>query len=216
MIEIKNLSKSYGDKKVYENFNLDIETNEILVVLGESGSGKTTLLNCIAKLIGYGGDITGETHPVSYVFREDRLIPNLTVEKNLKLFCPDIDVKKELEKVGLLGEENAYPKSLSAGMSKRVSLVRAFSYPSKVLLMDEPFANLDIALKFSLIEQVKQMQSERPRTIVMVTHDIKEAVTLADRIVAIAHGKIIYDNKIITADTEKELFELMLSIGEKN
>ncbi len=210
MIEIKNLTKRYGEKTVYQDFNLSIEDNKILAVLGESGSGKTTLLNCLANLTDYEGEITGEITPVSMAFREERLIPNLTVAENIKLVCPEVDVKAELEKVGLNGEENAYPKTLSAGMAKRVALVRAFSYKSKLLLMDEPFANLDISLKFSMINAVKKMQENNPRTVVAVTHDVKEAVTLADRIVLLANGKIIYDNSNICAHTENELYALLL------
>ncbi len=216
MIEIKNLSKSYGAKNVYDNFNLNIADKKILAVLGESGSGKTTLLNCIAKLTDYSGEILGDITPVSMVFREDRLIPNLTVSQNLKLTNPNIDVISELEKVGLKGEENSYPKTLSAGMSKRVALLRAITYPSNLMLMDEPFANLDVALKYSLIDMVKSAQAHTPKTIIAVTHDVKEAVTLADRVVVIAHGKIVYDIDNITKNTEKELFELMLNIGDKN
>ncbi len=216
MIEIKNLYKNYDKKVVYDGFNLQIEDNKILAVLGESGSGKTTLLNCIANLTDYSGKVTGEITPISMVFREDRLIPNLTVSQNLKLVCPNMDVEAELKNVGLSGEETVYPKTLSAGMSKRVSLLRAFGYPSKLLLMDEPFANLDVALKYSLIEMVKTAQAQSPRTVIAVTHDVKEAVTLADRIVVLAHGKIVYDNSNITESTEKELFDLMLNIGEKS
>ena len=105
-----------------------------------------------------------------------------------------------------------YPKSLSAGMARRVAILRAFLYPSKTLLMDEPFINLDIALKYSLINTVKDMQKESPKTVVLVTHDIMEAVTLADRVIVIDNGKIIHDEKTVNEKTEKTLFGLMMNL----
>ena len=108
MIEIKKLNKSYGEKEVYKDFNLNVEENKILVVLGESGSGKTTLLNVIANLTDYDGEVLGVKRPVSMVFREDRLIPNLTVEENLRLINPQMNVKEELEKVGLYGKASCF------------------------------------------------------------------------------------------------------------
>ena len=216
MIEIKNLCKSYGAKKVFDDFNLTLPNGKIIAILGESGAGKTTLLNCIANLTDYEGEIIGETNPISYVFREDRLIPNLTVKQNLELVCKDCDIDSALDSVGLLNEKDNYPKNLSAGMAKRVSLLRALVFNSNLLVLDEPFNNLDLALKYSLIEMVKDMQKTSPRTVLAVTHDVKEAVTIADRIVVISHGKIVFDCDNITKDTEDILFNFMLSLGSKD
>ncbi len=215
MISLKNISKSYGEKIVLQDLNLDIESGKVLCVLGESGSGKTTLLNILAGLTDYSGVVTGVQKPLAMVFQKDRLIPNLTVLENLKLVNKSA-TKEDLERVGLAGTENLYPKSLSAGMSRRVSILRAMLFESSLLMLDEPFINLDIAIKYSIIDSIKKDRESdgEKQTVIMVTHDIKEAVTLADRIVVLAKGNIIKDIGNITADTEKELFDLFLSQKE--
>ena len=210
MIEIKHLTKNYGDNNVFDDFNLKIESGKITAVLGESGSGKTTLLNVIANLTDYKGEITGVAPKISYVFQKDRLIKNLTVKQNLNLICPEADIDGALCSIGLGDVKNAYPSSLSAGMSRRVAVLRAFLYPSQLMLMDEPFINLDISKKIALINIVKQLRQNDGRTIVFVTHDIGEAVALADRIVVIANKKIVYDVSDINSFTEKKLLEIML------
>ncbi len=209
MINLRNINKVYGEKIVYQNFNLDIEKNKVTAILGESGSGKTTLLKILANLTDYTGEILGLNGDISMVFQKDLLVPNLTVEQNLKLVYKDIDVKSELEKVGLKDAEKIYPKDLSAGMSRRVAIVRAINFNAPTLLMDEPFINLDLGIKCRLIEQVKEKQTKFPRTVILVTHSIMEAVNLADRIIVLKGGEIIEDINEITKKTENQLFSLM-------
>lgn len=192
MISIKNFTKSYADKTVYENFNLEIKEEGITCILGESGCGKTTLLNAVAGLIDYGGEITKKR--VSYVFQTPRLIPNLTVGENLKFIGADSNrAAYMLERVGLTYKKNSYPNSLSGGEAQRVSLVRAFCFRSDVLLMDEPFSSLDLKTKLSVMELFKSMCKEEQRGAVFVTHDIDEALYLADRILVMRGGSIIND-----------------------
>ena len=214
MISIKNLTKKYDSKIVFNHLNLDIEENKITVILGESGVGKTTLLNVIAGLTDYEGKVSGEIKPMSYIFREDRLIPNLTVEENLKLVIPNVDVNTELEKVGLQNEAKSYPKTLSAGMSRRVSIARGMAFPSKLILMDEPLINLDLALKFDLISKIKADVKEKEKTAIIVTHDVKEAVLLADRILVLNKGEIVNEINSINENTEQELFDFMVNINK--
>lgn len=192
MISIKNFTKSYVDKTVYENFNLEIKEEGITCILGESGCGKTTLLNAVAGLIDYGGEITKKR--VSYVFQTPRLIPNLTVGENLKFIGADSNrAAYMLERVGLTYKKDSYPNSLSGGEAQRVSLVRAFCFRSDVLLMDEPFSSLDLKTKLSVMELFKSMCKEEQRGAVFVTHDIDEALYLADRILVMRGGRIIND-----------------------
>lgn len=192
MISIKNFTKSYADKTVYENFNLEIKEEGITCILGESGCGKTTLLNAVAGLIDYGGEITKKR--VSYVFQTPRLIPNLTVGENLKFIGADSNrAAYMLERVGLTYKKNSYPNSLSGGEAQRVSLVRAFCFRSDVLLMDEPFSSLDLKTKLSVMELFKSLCKEEQRGAVFVTHDIDEALYLADRILVMRGGSIIND-----------------------
>lgn len=208
MIRLENINKSYGDNVIYKDFNIAFESGGITVILGESGSGKTTLLNIIAGLTDYDGKVDlGNEKVVSMTFREDRLVPNLTVEENVKLVNKEADVKKLLEEVNMSEKINEYPKNLSGGQSRRVSIIRALAFPSDVLLMDEPLTNLDLSLKFSVIETIKKEKGNR--TVIFVTHDVKEAVTIADRIVIIDKGKIIYDadKKDVNED---EIYDVLL------
>ena len=209
MLSLKNITKKYGEKTVFESFNLDIEENKITVILGESGSGKTTLLNMIAGLTDFNGEIAG-TEKVSMVFQRDRLVPHLTVKENILLINETADVSALLESVGLFGAENLYPKDLSAGMARRVAIIRAFSYSAPVLLMDEPLVNLDLSLKFSIMEQIKSLKEKTAKTVLMVTHDVKEAAILSDRVIVIKGGKIIYDKSGTAEDKEKILTDILL------
>ena len=214
MISLKNVTKRYGEKTVFENFSLDIEENKITAILGESGSGKTTLLNMLARLTDFEGEISG-AEKVSMVFQRDRLVPHLTVKENILLVNENADVPALLESVGLTDAENLYPKSLSAGMARRVAIIRAFSHPAPLLLMDEPLVNLDLSLKFSIMEQIKKLKAETGKTVLFVTHDVKEAAFLADRTIVIKGGEIIFDKKGGAADTEKVLTDILLN-GCKN
>ncbi|MBQ6727359.1 MAG: ABC transporter ATP-binding protein [Clostridia bacterium] len=207
MISLKNITKRYGDKTVFENFNLNVEENAITVVLGESGSGKTTLLNMIARLTPFDGEITG-AEKVSMVFQRDRLVPHLTVKENILLANKTADVKALLDSANLAGTENLYPKDLSAGMARRVAILRAFASTAPLIMMDEPLVNLDLSLKYSIIGQIKRLRAESGKTVILVSHDVKETVMLADRIVVIGGGKIIYDKP---SATERALTNVLLN-----
>lgn len=196
MFEIKNLSVSYGVNKVYESFDLDIEEGKVTCILGESGCGKTTLLNAVASLVKYEGYITPSS--ASYVFQTPRLIPNLTVLKNLTIVGADPRKAADMLGVtGLEGKENEYPDRLSGGERQRVALCRAFLFPSDILLLDEPFSSLDLKTKLSVMQTFEELEKEDGRTVLAVTHDIEEALYLADRIVVIKDG-------VISADFENE------------
>lgn len=200
-MKIENFTKYYGDKKIYENFNLEIEDGSVLALLGKSGSGKTTLLNALAGITDYEGKITG-ANEVSFVFQTDRLIPNLTVEENLKLICPEKDSESALKSVGMEKDGKLYPKELSGGMARRVALLRAFLYGGSLMLLDEPFRNLDISLKIKLGQMFKDLRQNNKNTCILVTHDIDEAVDLADRIIVIDGGKIVFDSPSVTENKE--------------
>lgn len=192
MIEIKNLSKSYGKSTVYENFSLELEEGKITCILGESGSGKTTLLNCMAGLTEYSGEISAVK--CSYVFQSPRLVPNLTVKQNLTLVGADEEkVLNMLKSVHLEDKIKAYPKTLSGGQSQRVALARAFLFESDMLLMDEPFSSLDLKLKAEMRELFLQIWRNDGRTVLFVTHDADEALSLADRLLVLKGGKAVFD-----------------------
>ncbi len=192
MIEIKGLTKRYPGTEVYENFNLTLKDGEITCILGESGSGKTTLLNCVAGLTDYTGEITKTD--CSYIFQSPRLVPNLTVFNNLKLICSDVEkITKMLDRVGLYDKAKSYPKALSGGQAQRVAIARAFLFGGQTLLMDEPFSSLDLKLKREMTELFFEVWMEDKRTVLMVTHDVDEAIAMAHRIIVLHEGKTVLD-----------------------
>lgn len=195
MIEIRNFSKSYGQEKVYENFDLSLEEGKIICILGASGSGKTTLLNAVAGLTEYGGNIPKLR--CSYVFQTPRLLPNLTVFENLKLVCGDENkIFEMLERVRLTDKASAYPLKLSGGQAQRAAIARAFLFESDIILLDEPFSSLDLKLKNEICDLFFGLHKTDCRTAIFVTHDVDEAAKIADRVLVLDKGKIIYDKRL--------------------
>lgn len=209
MIKIENLTKKYGDKKIFENFSLEIEKGKTTCVLGESGCGKTTLLNVLSRLTEFEGQV--DEVNCSLVFQTPNLFPNLTARQNLLLVSSDTDEIDALAKELMVEDKlSSYPKHLSGGEAQRIALIRALIFNADLLLMDEPFSSLDLRIKFHAIEVLKKRFKAQKKTVLMVTHDIKEAVEMADRIIVLMGGKVVYDNKNVTKKTENELFDLLI------
>lgn len=208
MISVKNLTKNYATTNVLENLSVDFEEGKITCILGESGSGKTTLLNVLAGLTPYSGQV--DKVKCSYVFQKPNLFPNMTVEKNLLIVCNDQNaVKKIANEFSIQDKLSAYPSRLSGGQTQRVALARGLLYNADMLLLDEPFSSLDLGLKYDLLSKVKSHHEKSKNTVIAVTHDIKEAVYLADRILILSNGKIVYDNSNVNEKTENEIFGLL-------
>ncbi len=190
------VSKSYGDKKVFENLALHIPDGEILCVLGESGVGKTTLLNIFAGLTEYTGEIEGLPNRVGYVFQEPRLLPNLSVAENLRFAgAKEEEIDETLRAVGLFEHKAKRPSALSGGEKQRVALARAFLYHAPLLLLDEPFSSLDLSLKTRLWGLLARLWEREKPTTVLVTHDLEEAWALGHTIVVLKGGKIVYETR---------------------
>lgn len=226
---LREIRKSYGDKIVFENFCLEIPELKITAIMGASGIGKTTLLNILSDNTEYFGDVEQKARQISYLFQEQRLLPHLTAEKNLEYVLSyrvkDKTLRKRLvrdmlEKVGLEGEEKSYPSALSGGMGQRLAMARAFLVPSDLLLMDEPFKGLDLSLKKRMLELFGKLYKENPRTTVFVTHDLDEAMRLADKAVVLGEkGKILFEKDIFpeaetrtdenTAGLRREIYDLL-------
>lgn len=188
------ISKSYGKQVVFDGLELDIDEGKILCVLGESGGGKTTLLNILAGLTAYDGAIDGAPKKVGYIFQEPRLLPNLTVEQNLRYVggTPE-KIDELLKKTEMTAYRNKKPSALSGGERQRVAFARAFLSDGDMLLLDEPFSSLDTALKIRLAGVFAGLWRSAQKTTVFVTHDIEDACMLAHRVVVLRGGKIALD-----------------------
>ena len=213
MLEIRDLTVRYGDKTVFDDFSLCVADREILAVLGESGCGKTTLLNAVAGLLPYMGEIHG-ADSVSYMFQEDRLVPSLTALNSMPFagsrLCKDKKgaeniAKEALEKVGLGDCADRYPHTLSGGQAARVSLARAFCYPSRLLIADEPFKGLDIATADALERYFLELFDSSGKSVVIVSHSVEECVRLADRVVVLGGSpcRVTYDAVIPLSRDER-------------
>jgi len=220
MYKVLNICKSYDNLEVLDNISIDFPVNKITCILGPSGCGKTTLLNIIGGILDKdSGQVVGfKDASISFVFQEDRLIKWKSVKDNLRFVLKGKMDKKEIEEtidsyltsVHLQEYKNYYPNSLSGGMKQRISILRAFIYPSEVLIMDEPFKSLDINNKRIVIDFFKKLQSVEKRTCIIVTHDIGEAMELADRIVILSDKpsrvvEVIDNNHICKQDKDYEV-----------
>ena len=199
MPKLVEISKKYGYRSIFDHFSLNLAENKISVIMGVSGIGKTTLLNILAGLESVDGEVYVEK-PVSYVFQSDRLIKHLTVRQNLEFVLKnaetsrprEIVIDKMLETVGLKDRANSYPTELSGGEKQRVGIARAFVYPSKTLLLDEPFSSLDYGLKVQLMNLLADLLQKNNHTVIYVTHDVDEALALADDIYILDCNKVVY------------------------
>ena len=206
LIQVRNVSHTYDNVDVLDNINLTINEGEFVAIVGPSGCGKTTLLNLIS---GYEEPTSGSIErngELRMVYQQDGLFPWLTVIENIGLGIrnvkksrdKDLQLKEAIELIGLEGFENHYPHQLSGGMRQRVELVRALTGESDILLMDEPFSALDYLTRLKLRNELVSLLKERPRTVILVTHDIEEAAQLADRIIPLTTrpAKIINEIQI--------------------
>ncbi|MGO4386679.1 ABC transporter ATP-binding protein [Microvirga sp. 2YAF29] len=199
MLALEHLSKTYADgTRALSDINLTVRESEIVALIGGSGCGKTTLLRLIAGLdrastgwIKLDNEVLAGPHPaVGIVFQEPRLLPWLSVEDNIAFGIEDLPASERkdrvahaLDKIGLIEHAKRWPRDLSGGQQQRVSIARAFVTNPKVLLLDEPFSALDAFTRASLHDHLLRLWEETRPTIVLVTHDVQEAVTLADRAV---------------------------------
>lgn len=207
---LSNITKKYGEKVVFDNLSYSFLPNKITVILGDSGVGKTTLIKIILGLTDYEGRVEN-TGVLACVFQNDRLLPNLSVRENLLFVNKEINVEEELEKVDMLEAIDYYPNMLSSGMSRRVDIVRALNYKCETLLMDEPLRNLDYYMKYKMIDRIKDYHSKNNNTLIIVTHDLKVAVELADRIIILKNSTgICKEITKISKDTENEILDFLI------
>lgn len=215
MIVYENVTKKYEGANVVDNINLTIEEGEFVVLIGPSGCGKTTTLKMINRLIEMNEGsiiINGENikdvdanelrRKIGYVIQQIGLFPNMTIEENISVVPKLLKWSKEkcfnrveelLEMVGMPYKENAkkYPNELSGGQQQRVGVLRALAAEPPIILMDEPFGALDPITRDNLQDELKVLQKKLKKTIIFVTHDMDEAVKMADKIVFMYNGKVL-------------------------
>ncbi|AEH44554.1 ABC transporter related protein [Thermodesulfatator indicus DSM 15286] len=209
-IELKNIIKKFGDKEVIKNLSLSIDSKKFTVLLGESGSGKTTVLRIIAglekidngKIIIDGKDVTyKEAHErgISMVFQSYALFPHMTAKENIifglkvrkeKKDTIEAKLKRIASLLNITEILNRKPSQLSGGQRQRIALARAIISGRKICLMDEPLSNLDARLRDNMRKELKNLQQTLNLTVVYVTHDQIEAMSMADKIILIREGKI--------------------------
>ncbi len=211
-LEIKNLSKKYGDKYAVKDISFGLEEGKFLCLLGPSGSGKSTILHSIGGFLDHEGEIiidgedisnkSPEERDLSTVFQSYAIFPYMNVLENvmygLKFKAKDLSKREKreralevIEKVGLRGFERRYESELSGGQKQRVALARSLVVKPKLLLMDEPLSALDYNLRNKMQEEIKRIQKEFKITTIFVTHDRNEAFAMADEIIILKGGRLI-------------------------
>lgn len=213
-IEVKNLTKYFGDLHVLDDISFNVKEGEFICVVGPTGCGKTTFLNLLTRIyMPSKGDllIDGESadpskHNLAFVFQEPSAIPWLTVEENLRF---GLEIKKLDKKIidervenmiSLLGLEefrNSYPHQLSVSSEQRIIIGRAFAMNPDLLLMDEPYGQMDIKLRFFLEDEVIRLWKELGSTVIFITHNIEEAVYLAERILILSNKPTTIKEEVI-------------------
>lgn len=201
------LQKSFGEQPVLQGIELDVKPGEFIAIIGRSGCGKSTLLRVIAGLEpSTSGDIWINDRPVQHVhpetrmmFQDARLLPWNKVIDNVAIGLRKEDRHKAeaaLEQVGLSARANEWPSVLSGGQKQRVALARALASQPKLLLLDEPLGALDALTRIEMQQLIESLWQQQQFTTVLITHDVEEAVVLADRVVLIEEGRIAMDRAV--------------------
>jgi sulfonate transport system ATP-binding protein len=196
----QGLSRAFGDHVVLDDLDLDIGRGEFVAMIGRSGTGKSTLLRALA---GLDAGTTGElvvNAPVSVVFQEPRLVPWKKVAANVALGLraddPRAVARTALDEVGLADRADAWPLTLSGGEAQRAALARALVRDPGLLLLDEPFSALDALTRISMHQLVLSLWERHQPAVLLVTHDVDEALALADRVLVLGDGRIAHSSAV--------------------
>ncbi len=197
-VVVTNLRRAYGDRVVIDKLNLRIERGEFVALLGESGCGKTTLLRALAGLDPIQGGRIIAPHRPAVVFQEHRLLPWENLWRNVSLGLQTQDARGHagaaLAEVGLGDRLDDWPRNLSGGQAQRVALARALVQQPELLLLDEPFAALDALTRIRMHALVRELVANHRPGVLLVTHDVDEAIALADRILVMRDGAIAFEH----------------------
>ena len=192
-MQLSRVSRRFGAVEVLQEISVSIARGEFVAVVGPSGCGKTTLLNLLSGYEQPTSGLVERRGQVRMVYQVDGLFPWMTVAENISLGVRDLPCAQErgtqvrdmIRLIELEGFEGHYPHQLSGGMRQRVELARALAGSSDILLMDEPFSSLDYLTRLRMRQELAHLLDKRPRTVVLVTHDIEEAAQLADRVIVL-------------------------------
>lgn len=207
ILKTEKLSKYFGELLVIDQWDLNVEQGESVAILGPSGCGKTTFLRVLSKLERpSSGKVISNYRKIGFAFQEPRLIPWKNVEDNLKFVCGDKKkIEEVIEKMKLGGFEGYFPINLSGGMRQRVNLARALVIKPDLLILDEPFFSLDLAIKVDIMKDIFFLHQREKFTMIAVTHDVKEALYLADRVLILSNrpSRILKEFKVILNEDER-------------
>lgn len=212
-VKVDHMTKKFGDLLVLDDISFEVKKGEFLCIVGPTGCGKTTFLNCITKLyeptsgeiLINGEPVNLKKHNVAYIFQEYSTMSWMTVEENvgfglkMKKLPKDViakEVAEVLEMVGLTQYKDYYPAELSTSMLQRVVIARAFAVKPELLLMDEPYGQLDVELRFKLEDELLNLWRKTGTTVIFITHNIEEAVYLSENVLVLTNKPTTIKQKL--------------------
>ncbi|CUW47915.1 ABC transporter ATP-binding protein [Novacetimonas hansenii] len=208
VVRVRNLERHFTRKGVLNGVDLDIAKGEFVALLGRSGSGKSTLLRALAGLDheARGSGVIEVPEDLAVVFQDARLLPWKNIMDNVVFGLDGSDAaaraQHALEEVELSGRSTSWPHELSGGEQQRVALARALVRKPRLLLADEPFGALDALTKIRMHTLLRRLSVIHRPAVLLVTHDVEEAIALADRVIVLDHGKVMHEERIVLPDDE--------------
>jgi sulfonate transport system ATP-binding protein len=207
-VDVRGVTKAYGAHAVLADVTLAVHAGEFVALLGASGSGKTTLLRVLAGIEGADAGDVWVPEVRTVVFQEPRLVPSKRVWQNVAVGMPRrgparASAGRALQEVGLADKADAWPATLSGGQAQRVALARALVREPALLLLDEPFAALDALTRLRMHDLIRELRARHHPATLLVTHDVDEAILLADRVAVLVGGRIALDVEVPEASRQR-------------